>query len=96
MDDLQQQGDAQASESRAQAFSGGMSGGGGSAYIASALPRVQQAPRAFNPSASVLMAANSYSGVGNGTSGGTLRISNPFGAAMMSTLKQSGSGKAQE
>lgn len=61
MADLQQgdaQGDAQASESRAQAFSGGVTGGGG-VSIASALPRVQQANPEFNASASALMIPNS-------------------------------------
>ncbi len=50
----------------------------------------------FNNNASVLLAANSWSGAGNATSRGTLRISNPYGDAMMQSLKASGTGEPQQ
>jgi hypothetical protein len=94
MADLQQS-DEQTLESRTDAFSGGVAGGG-AAHIASSLPRVQQATPTFDPTSSVLLAANTYSGVGNGSSSGTMRISNPFGQAMKDQLQSSGSGKATQ
>jgi hypothetical protein len=50
----------------------------------------------FNNNASVLLAANAWSGVENATSKGTLRISNPYGDAMMQSLKSTGTGEAQQ
>lgn len=51
---------------------------------------VPQASPKFAPDASVLLAANQYSGVGLGTSDSTLSVANPYGKSMRDTLKQSG------
>lgn len=80
---------------RSAEFSGGTQGGGGSAYIASSLPKVIQAPAAFDSSGSVLQAANKYSGVGNGSSSGTLKIADPYSLAMRDQLASSGSGTTE-
>jgi hypothetical protein len=86
----------ESSESRSNAFAGGVAGGGLGTYVASVLPRVQQAKPAFDPSGSVLQAANQYSGIGNASSDSTLKISDPYGVNMRNSLRQSSSGKAEE
>lgn len=79
--------DGQPQASRTSEFSSGIAGGGS---IASALPEVAQATPNFNPSSSVLMAANQYSGLGLGSSDSTMRIANPYGIAMRDQLKAIG------
>jgi len=90
-DEIMQDSDL-APESRSDAFSGGIAGGG---HIASSLPEVQQASPDFDASGSVLTAANLYSGVLNGSSENTLRISSPYDLAMRQTLQSSGKGTIQ-
>jgi hypothetical protein len=58
----------------------------------------QQAQKAFNNSASILLAQNAYSPASslNGTSEGTAQIQDAFGLAMGQQLKNSGTGKTDE
>jgi hypothetical protein len=88
-DDLQQ-------DSRSAHFDAGASGSGAGTTIASSLPRVAQVNPAFDASGSVLDAANRFSGVGNGSSSSTMRISDPYGQSMRDQLKSSGSGTPPE
>jgi hypothetical protein len=62
------------------------------------IPKQQVRPVSspFNNSASILLAANSWSGAGNATSKATLRVSNPYADAMMQSLKASGTGEPQQ
>jgi hypothetical protein len=48
----------------------------------------------FNNNASILLAANAWSGAENATSKSTLRVSNPYSEAMKSSLQASGTGEA--
>lgn len=77
--------------SRAREFAGGAGGGGEGVHAASTMATTQASPD-FQP-ASILMAANTYSGIGNATSQSTLRVANPYGLAMQQTLKENSSGK---
>jgi hypothetical protein len=82
--------DDQQAEGRLSEFAGGQYGGGTGVHTATAIP-AQQANPDFQP-ASILMAANQFSGAGLGSSDSTLRISDPYAVAMRDALKQSGSG----
>ncbi len=95
MADLQQDDDERAPESRTAHFSAGASGSGMGSTIASVLPQVQQARPDFDPTGSVLQAANSWSGVGNGSSDSTLRVADPYGLNMRNSLRQMDDGKAE-
>lgn len=83
---------------RTEEFASGAGGGGRNVHAATAMPstRMQQANPVFEPAASVLMASNSYSGVGLGSSDATMSVSNPYGKAMRDQIKQSGSGEIQQ
>lgn len=61
-------------------------------HEATAAIPARQAASAFNNSASVLLAANAWSGVENASSKSTLAVSNPYAESMHSSLKASGSG----
>lgn len=82
-------------ESRNGAFTDGAHGGdliGAATHSATSIQKNVAAP--FNPAASVLTAANAYSGAGLGSSSQTMSIKDPYAAAMKSELQRNATGAA--
>jgi hypothetical protein len=84
----------QTAAGRSAEFAGGQHGGG-AVHAATAIPS-QQAEAGFSDAASVLLAANQYSGAGLGSSAHTMSVKDPYSMAMKATLQQSGDGAEQE